>query len=123
MRDNIVIIIFYFIDGRVYPYADIANSSDLLYVMDYDTQSQIFGACIAGANAPFAGMIRGIQRYLDIGVPPNKLVLGVPWYGYRYTCLSGSINKIRMMRVYAHSCVVYIYPICNAVFLYCSFRH
>ena len=78
------------IDGRVYPYLDIAAGSDVLYVMDYDTRSQIFDQCIAGANAPLPGMIRGLQRWFDLGVDPSKLVLGVPWYGYRYPCLNGT---------------------------------
>ena len=67
-----------------------AAAADLLYVMDYDTRSQIFAQCIAGPNAPFPGMVRGVERYLDLGIPPSKLVLGVPWYGYRYPCLPGT---------------------------------
>lgn len=79
------------IDGRGYPYAEFAASSDLLYVMNYDTRSQIFDSqCIAGPNAPFPGMVRGIERYLDLGIAPSKLILGVPWYGYRYPCLPGT---------------------------------
>ena len=78
------------IDGRVYPYLQISAASDLLYVMDYDTRSQIFDACLAGANAPLPGMINGFQRWFDLGVDPSKLVLGVPWYGYRYPCLNGT---------------------------------
>ena len=58
-----------------------------LYVMDYDTRSQVFDMCIASANAPFAGMVHGIQRYLELGIESQKLILGVPWYGYRYPCL------------------------------------
>ena len=79
------------IDGRDYPWLQLAAASDLLYVMDYDTRSQIFDACIASANAPFPGMVRGIQRYFDLGIDPSKLVLGVPWYGYRYPCLPGTL--------------------------------
>jgi len=78
------------IDGRAYPWMELAEASDLLYVMDYDTRSQIFDACIASANAPFPGMVWGIQRWLDLGIAPTKLVLGVPWYGYRYRCLPGT---------------------------------
>ena len=79
------------IDGRGYPYDELADASDLLYVMDYDTRSQIYDSqCIAGSNAPFPGMVLGLQRYFGIGINPNKLILGVPWYGYRYQCLSGT---------------------------------
>lgn len=79
------------IDGRGYPTSKLADASDLLYVMDYDTRSQIYDSqCIAGPNAPYPGMVKGIERYFDIGISPSKLVLGVPWYGYRYECLPGT---------------------------------
>ena len=61
----------------------------LLLVQDYDTQSQIlYGPCVAAANAPYYGMMRGIDRYRQMGVPVDKLILGVPWYGYRYPCIN-----------------------------------
>ena len=67
--------------------------------MDYDTRSQVFDACLASANAPYPGMIHGIQRYLDIGVQPDKLILGVPWYGYQYPCLPGTDKKARYCEI------------------------
>ena len=80
----------YGIDGRNFPHEQLAAASDLLYVMDYDTQSQIIqGPCIAGANAPFTGTRQGIQQFLELDIDPQKLILGVPWYGYSYTCLPG----------------------------------
>jgi Di-N-acetylchitobiase len=64
--------------------------SDLLYVMVYDIQSQIITtSCIAGANSPHGAMIRGIQRYIELGIQPRQLVLGIPWYGYGYPCVDG----------------------------------
>lgn len=79
------------IDGRAYPFRKISIASDLLYVMDYDTRSQVFDTCIAGANAPLPGMIRGMNEWIhNLGVPASKLVLGVPWYGYKYQCLPGT---------------------------------
>jgi len=76
------------IDGRSYDYPGLAQGSDLLYVMGYDTRSQIFDQCIASANTPYSLAQRGIQRYIDLGIPKEKLILGLPWYGYQYTCLS-----------------------------------
>lgn len=78
------------IDGRAYPYKKLAEASDLLYVMDYDTRSQIFGDCIAGANAPLPGMIAGMEDWFNLGISKNSFVLGVPWYGYKYPCLPGT---------------------------------
>jgi len=56
---------------------------------------QVLDACIAAANAPFSGTVRGVSRYLDLGIPPSQLVLGVPWYGYRYPCLRGTAPTAR----------------------------
>lgn len=74
------------IDGRNYDYSALAAASDLLYVMGYDTRSQIYDRCIASANAPASTLIRGIERYIQLGIPASKLVMGTPWYGYIYAC-------------------------------------
>jgi len=74
------------IDGRAYDYVGLSAASDLLYLMVYDTRSQIYGQCIASANAPSGIVQRAIQRYTDIGIAPSKMVLGLPWYGYDYPC-------------------------------------
>ena len=28
----------------------------------------------------------GYDQYINIGINPKKLVMGIPWYGYDYTC-------------------------------------
>ncbi|KAF6266769.1 glycoside hydrolase superfamily [Scenedesmus sp. NREL 46B-D3] len=48
--------------------------------------SQILGRCIAGANSPLDAVRRGVRQWLSLGLPPSKLVLGLPWYGYDYPC-------------------------------------
>ena len=67
------------IDGRAYDVVGLANASDLLYVMSYDTRSQIFDRCIASANSPASRARYGLQRYLDLGISPKKLILGTPY--------------------------------------------
>ncbi|XP_051767510.1 di-N-acetylchitobiase isoform X3 [Ctenopharyngodon idella] len=47
------------IDKRCYDYLAIADSCDLLFVMSYDEQSQIWEDCIAMANAPFNQTLTG----------------------------------------------------------------
>jgi di-N-acetylchitobiase len=32
----------------------------------------------------------GCCRYLELGIAPSQLILGVPWYGYRYPCEKGT---------------------------------
>lgn len=88
------------IDLRCYDYIGLAKSSDFLFVMAYDEQSQIFGKCIAGANSGFPRAASGLQRFLDIGVPADQLVLGVPWYGYNYQCLAlSTTNECTIIKV------------------------
>uniref|UniRef100_A0A673FGJ2 GH18 domain-containing protein n=1 Tax=Sinocyclocheilus rhinocerous TaxID=307959 RepID=A0A673FGJ2_9TELE len=76
------------IDKRCYDYLAIADSCDLLFVMSYDEQSQIWGDCIAMANAPFNQTLTAYDQYISMNIEPKKLVMGVPWYGYDYSCLN-----------------------------------
>jgi hypothetical protein len=72
------------IDGRYYDIQGFAAAADLLYIMMYDTRSQIFDVCLAGPNAALPLARLGVQQYLDLGVPAKQLILGVAWYGYDY---------------------------------------
>ncbi|XP_049627213.1 di-N-acetylchitobiase [Suncus etruscus] len=82
------------IDTRCYNYTGIADSCDFLFVMSYDEQSQIWSECIAAANAPYNKTLSGYDDYIKMGINPKKLVMGVPWYGYDYTCLNLSKDHI-----------------------------
>ena len=82
------------IDGRYYNYQKLAEVTDFLFVMCYDTRSQIFDQCVASANAPVNICKKGIEEYLLIGVEPKKLILGIPWYGYRYECIAEGFNPV-----------------------------
>jgi len=77
------------IDGRHYDYAALGRHADMLFVMGYDEQSQMWGSddCIAKPNSPLRKTFHGVRQYLHLGIPPAKMILGVPWYGYRYPCL------------------------------------
>ena len=35
----------------------------------------------------------GYYQYLDLKIEPKKLVMGVPWYGYDYSCLN--LSQVR----------------------------
>ncbi|KAG5275595.1 hypothetical protein AALO_G00122150 [Alosa alosa] len=78
------------IDKRCYDYSAIADSCDLLFVMSYDEQSQIWGDCMALANAPYTQTLTAYEQYIKMKIDPRKLVMGVPWYGYDYPCLTFS---------------------------------
>lgn len=76
------------IDGRCYDYVALATYTDFLVIMSYDERSQIFGPCTASANSALSTTASGIQAYIDLAIPVEKLVVGLPWYGYDYPCLS-----------------------------------
>lgn len=68
---------------------------DYLIMMGYNYYWS--GSTTAGPVAPLDGenydITRSIQEdYLDEGVPPSRLLLGVPWYGYDWP-VSSSVRK------------------------------
>jgi len=76
------------IDGRWYNYTALASVSDFLFIMSYALRSQVWnGPCVAGANDAFVDMMAGVEAYLQLGIPKEKLVLGLPWYGRDYPCV------------------------------------
>lgn len=80
------------IDERCYPYQQLAAIVDIGFVMSYDMRSQVFGSgskCYAGANSPQPLVASGLANWTSIAVA-EKLVLGLPLYGYRYDCLPGT---------------------------------
>ena len=40
-------------------------------------------------NLPFLGLV----AFLELGIPPSKLVVGLPWYGYLYPCVNVTEGK------------------------------
>ena len=79
------------IDSRWYDYKALASYTDFLVVMSYDERSQIWtGPCVAGANSAYPATTAGVLEYVTMGIPVNKLVLGLPWYGYDYPCTAVS---------------------------------
>lgn len=69
------------------PLAELAEPVDYLFLMGYDRTGP--WDALTGLNAPLSGGDRlgigdAVEVYLAAGVPPEKLVLGVPFYGYLY---------------------------------------
>lgn len=76
------------------------NLLDYVQIMTYD----IHGTWedLADLNAPLYddygktwSVDKAVQAYLDAGVPAEKVVMGVPFYGYSYNVLSGENNGFR----------------------------
>ena len=76
------------IADRCYDHLSMANYMDFLVVMSYDERSQGRGPCIANANSALSQTASGIREFVQLGIHPWKLVLGQPWYGYNYPCIS-----------------------------------
>jgi len=82
---------------RNYPYADLANASEFLFIMGYDMHFWDDYTCVVkGTCSPAEASIKdlslGLHSYIQL-VPPEKLVLGLPWYGQRYNKVIVPINE------------------------------
>ncbi len=82
------------IDERCYDVLALSKMVDFLVVMSYDERSQIHGPCIASANSALDTTASGLSDYVSLGIDPGNLVMGVPWYGYNYPCLSLSADNV-----------------------------
>ena len=73
-------------------FAQLAQICDYLIVMGYDYYYR--GSSTAGPVAPLEGenynITRTIDTYLAAGVPRQKLLLGVPWYGFDWPVQSNA---------------------------------
>ncbi|XP_038649360.1 di-N-acetylchitobiase-like [Scyliorhinus canicula] len=72
--------------GKCHHYAAMSKSCDFLFVKSYDIHLQMWDDCFAKANAPYEQTLSGISAYINLGVDPRKLVMGIPWFGHDYTC-------------------------------------
>jgi hypothetical protein len=64
---------------------------------------QILGRCIASANSPIDTVRKGVQHWLDLGVPARKLVLGLPWYGEHTQHRYGRLKLDSCRLLFLHS--------------------
>jgi spore germination protein len=73
-------------------FAQLAGICDYLIVMGYDYYWS--GSTTAGPVAPLEGenynVTRTIDTYLAAGVPRERLILGVPWFGHDWPVSTGA---------------------------------
>jgi spore germination protein YaaH len=84
-------------EARNYDYKGLAAASDFLFIMGYDAHFWDDYTCVlkgtcSPAEAPLKDVGAGVSEYLQ-QVKAEKLVLGLPWYGQRYTQVVLPINE------------------------------
>ena len=75
---------------RAYPLARLANVSDGIFIMSYDMNKG--HATCAGPNSPINLLREYVGGYIGAGASPDKLILGIPWYGRQYFCNGSDIG-------------------------------
>eukprot|EP00057_Strongylocentrotus_purpuratus_P029367 XP_011683841.1 PREDICTED: di-N-acetylchitobiase-like [Strongylocentrotus purpuratus] len=70
--------------GRCFDYRSIGEIVDYILIMAYDELDLV--GLKAMANAPLNITTQGVDDFIKAGVPPAKLVLANPWYGYNFPC-------------------------------------
>jgi len=84
-------------EWRNYDYAGLAGASAFLFIMGYDMHFYDDYTCVvkgtcSPAEAPLADLKAGVKDYASL-VAADKLVLGLPWYGQRYTQTLGVLTN------------------------------
>lgn len=73
---------------------------DYVQIMTYDIHGtwesrSDFNAPLFDAGGETYSVNQGVQAYINAGVPANKIVMGVPFYGYKYMVTSTANNGLR----------------------------
>ena len=88
-------------EQRCYNYSAIAAAVDRVFVMDYDLNDYDDPPPDndhSRANAPLPTVQAGLTQLIAAGVPPEKIVCGLPWYGYVYKLTKG--GKVLVSQVH-----------------------
>ncbi|XP_069795430.1 di-N-acetylchitobiase-like isoform X2 [Narcine bancroftii] len=73
-------------DGQCCDYLNISRTCDFVFVRSYNIPQDMRYGCIAHPPAPYHQVLSGLSAFIRLGIDSRKLVMGVPWYGYDYTC-------------------------------------
>mmetsp|Transcript_155350 Transcript_155350/g.377405 ORF Transcript_155350/g.377405 Transcript_155350/m.377405 type:complete len:356 (+) Transcript_155350:180-1247(+) len=81
-------------EWRNYNYTGLTLYADHLFIMAYDMISYDDYTCItigtcSYAEAGYPDISAGVSEYLKAGVSGDRMILGLPWYGARYTSVLG----------------------------------
>src|SRR5215471_9902229 len=82
-------------DGGIFKIGDLAPAVDAFFVMAYDMAFSNMPANVSGPNAPLSGNFTyndttAVAQYLT-KAPASKVILGVPYYGYKYSTANAQL--------------------------------
>ncbi|MGE5314635.1 MAG: glycosyl hydrolase family 18 protein [Acidobacteriota bacterium] len=84
--------------SKSWDFAALSSICDYLFLMGYDYYYA--GSSTAGPNAPLEGenytITKSVTTYLSSGVAPEKLIVGLPWFGFDWP-VSSSARKSPVM--------------------------
>lgn len=88
------------INGLNYPVQSIANSLDWINLMAYDFYDPSWSkvtnshAALYDPAGPISGSY-GVQSWIQAGMSPKKLVLGMPFYGYAWKLVNANNHGLK----------------------------
>lgn len=88
-------------NARYFDFAAISDMIDLVNIMTYDMAKPPYHHS-AFADSPMSNgesCIRAVKRHLKAGVPADKLVLGIPFYGHGRAPLPDYINYDKIVEL------------------------
>ncbi|XP_051868403.1 di-N-acetylchitobiase-like isoform X2 [Pristis pectinata] len=71
---------------RCFDFLTISQACDILFVASFDIPNDMRDGCVARSSAAYHHVLSGMSAYIKLGIDSRKLVMGVRWSGYDYTC-------------------------------------
>ncbi|XP_055497238.1 di-N-acetylchitobiase-like [Leucoraja erinacea] len=87
---------------RCYDFLAIAHVIDFFFVESFKIPNDKREGCVATSSSPYHHVLTGLSDYIKMGVDSRKLVMGVAWYGYDYTCKSFSKDGTCELEIGSH---------------------
>ncbi|KAH8061778.1 hypothetical protein JL722_3732 [Aureococcus anophagefferens] len=72
-----------------YDFAGLGVCLDYIVPMIYDMVGG-WPELSPGPNSPLGAVRTCVEEYSELGIPPSRLILGFPWYGYDFPCAAGT---------------------------------
>jgi len=82
------------IDGHIHNMTPLGEESDIVIVTVEEVRRHIFDRCVASSHTPSSLVAVGMSQHVDLGMAPQKMILGLPWYGLDYPCVNNVTNGI-----------------------------